>query len=129
VDRRATLLLRLDAFAGAIAGLVVLPLAGSIATLYAMPTSLLYVNATANLLYASYSGTLALRHARGAPPSRAAIDVLVFANLAWALLCAGTLVAKAGSASVFGLAHLSVEAIFVGGLGLAERRYVRPQTR
>jgi hypothetical protein len=72
----------------------------------------------ANLIYASYSCTLACRARR---PLRL-IKLLVGANLAWAVVCLGVAAVLRGQASVFGLAHLVVEAGFVGGLAVAEWR-------
>ena len=82
-----------------------------------------------NLVYGSYSSTLAFRASRGLAPSRFAVDLLVAANLAWACVCASLVLLKARDASVFGIGQVAIEGLYVGSLGLVERRYVRPFTR
>lgn len=112
-------LLWIDCIAGALAGVTVLMLSGWLSGLHALPRGLLLVNGAANLLYASYSFSLARRRRR----PRALINLLVFANLAWAVACLVLAGRFAGSATVFGMGHLVGEAIFVGGLACLEWRW------
>lgn len=112
-------LLWIDCIAGALAGAAVLILSGWLSGVHALPRELLLINGAANLLYASYSFSLARRRMR----PRALIHLLVIANFAWALACLALAGAFAGSASVFGMAHLVGEAVFVGGLAALEWRW------
>lgn len=112
-------LLWADCIAGAVAGVMVLMFSGWLSTLHGLPRELLLANAAANLLYASYSFSLARRPTR----PRASINLLVFANLAWAVVCLGLVGVFAESATVFGIGHLVAEAVFVGGLAGLEWRW------
>ncbi len=49
--------------------------------------------------------------------------LLVVANLTWALLCLRWVFVFSQTASPFGLAHLLLEALFVGGLACLEWRW------
>lgn len=118
-----------DACAAGSAGLTVLVLHEWVAQLHAFPRSLVLFIALTNLAYGSYSFSLATRASSATPPSRRAIDVLIIANLSWVAVCASMLAFMVDSASVFGLAHLVLEGVFVGVLGLVERRWVRPFAR
>jgi hypothetical protein len=112
-------LLWVDCIAGALAGVVVLTFSGWLGSLYALPRELLLLNGAANLLYASYSFSLARRARR----PRALINLLVFANLAWAVACLWLAGTFAGTATMFGVAHLVGEAVFVGGLAGLEWKW------
>lgn len=112
-------LLWVDCSAAALAGVAVLTLSGWLSSLYALPRGLLLLMGAVNVLYASYSFTLAARSRR----PRSWINLLVFANLAWALVCLGLAWVFAGSATLFGIGHLAGEAAFVGGLGSLEWRW------
>jgi hypothetical protein len=112
-------LLWVDCIAGAVAGVAVLSFSGWLSSLYGLPREILLLNAAANLLYASYSFSLARRPRR----PMALINLLVFANLAWAVVCLFLIRAFAGSATWFGIGHLAGEAVFVGGLAALEWRW------
>lgn len=129
MDPRAKSILWLDGAAGCAAGLFVLALRTFLAELHRFPLGLVTFLGVVNLAYASYSGTLAIRASRGRTPSRLAIDVLVVANLAWVVVCASIVALHARTASIFGIAHVSFEAVFVGTLGIVEFFYVRPYAR
>jgi hypothetical protein len=105
-------LLWIDSGAACLAGLTVLSLSGWLSRLHALPRGLLIAMGAANLAYAAYSGSLAIRARR----PRLAIVALVVANALWAVLCAVLAVRFAATASGFGLAHLIGEGLFVGGL-------------
>lgn len=105
-------LLWIDCTAAALAGVVVLALSGWLGRLYALPEELLLSIAGVNLLYGSFSFSLAVR----ADPPLSLIRVLVGANAGWAVVCLGLAGVFRDEASVFGFAHLVGEAIFVGGL-------------
>jgi hypothetical protein len=108
-----------DCIAAAVAGAAVLMLSGWLSRLYGLPLGLLRFTGAVNLLYGSYSFVLATRTRRPI----ASIAALVFANLAWALLCVHLAVNVARSPTAFGLAYLFGEAIFVAALATLEWRY------
>jgi hypothetical protein len=112
-------LLWIDCIAGALAGVAMLVLLDWLAALYGMPTDLLAFIGVANVLYASYSFSLAIRRAR----SPLLLNTLIVANGVWALVCVGLAVRWAGTASLFGMAHLIAEALFVGGLASWEWKW------
>jgi hypothetical protein len=112
-------LLWVDCIAGALAGVLVLLFSGWLSSLHALPRELLLLNGAVNLLYASYSFSLAARARR----PRSLIKVLVFANLSWAVVCLCLVAGFAGSATVFGIGHLVGEAMFVGGLAGLQWRW------
>ena len=109
-------LLWVDCTAGALAGVAMLVLGGWLSRWYGLPQQLLLFMGAANLLYASYSFSLARRPRRSA----GSILLLVFANLGWAALCVGLAVAFRESATLLGMGHLIGEALIVGGLGWLE---------
>ena len=105
-----------DCLGGLIAGAVVIVLVGWLSELYGLPRELLLFVGTANLCYGAYSLSLALRRRR----PRALIVTLVVANTMWAVGCAISGLVLLRTASMFGLAHLFGEALFVGWLALLE---------
>ncbi len=109
-------LLWVDCIAAALAGVTVLLFSGWFSHLYALPRGLLLLIGAVNLMYASYSFSLAVRAKR----PKHLINLLVFANLTWAAVCLGLAVAFSDSATLFGVGHLVGEAIFVGGLASLE---------
>ena len=109
-------LLWVDCGAALVAGLLVLSLSEWLGRLYAMPQELLVGIGVANLCFGVFSFSLAWRQRR----PRSLIVLLVVANTAWAVLCALAALRLAGTASVFGLAHLVGEGLFVGGLARVE---------
>lgn len=112
-------LLWIDCTAGALAGVAMLLLLDWLATLYGIPSELLVFVGLANVLYASYSFSLAIRRTR--TPFQ--LKVLIVANGVWALVCLGLAVRWAGTATLFGMAHLLAEALFVGGLASLEWKW------
>ena len=111
-------LLWVDCTAAAIAGVVVLMLSGWLSDLHALPQRLLLFVGAVNLLYGMYSFSLARQTHR----PMYLIKILVFANAFWMVVCVGLATAYWGQASLFGLAHLLGEGIFVGGLAAMEWR-------
>lgn len=109
-------LLWVDCIAAVLAGVTVLLLNGWLSHLYALPRGLLLLTGAVNLVYASYSFSLAVRARRPKP----LINLLVFANLTWAVACLGWAVVFAESATLLGVGHLVGEALFVGGLASLE---------
>lgn len=112
-------LLWIDCIAGALAGISMLLLADWFAVLYGMPRELLVFIGVANVLYASYSFSLAIRRIR----TPRVLNALIVANSLWALVCIGLAVQWAGTATLFGMAHLLAEALFVGRLASLEWKW------
>ena len=129
MNDRARVVLALDTCAGVTVGLLVLALHGWVAELYGFTPALVALVGGANVTYASYSGTLALRAAHGRAPSRPAVLALVAANSAWIPVCLGLIAHTWPTATAFGLAHLAAEALFVGTLAVLEVRFVLPPRR
>lgn len=78
-------LLWVDCTAAAIAGVAALALSGGLSRLHVLPLELLLFIGADNLLYGSYSFTLA----SGAERSMFLIKVLACANAAWSVVCVG----------------------------------------
>ncbi len=129
MDRRAIGLLWFDSLPAVVAGVGVLALRGPLAELHGLPVGLLTVMGVVNLLYASYSGTLAARASAGRPPPRAAVDLLIAANLAWTVVCVGIAAATWRTAAWTGTAQVLGEGVWVASLAAAEARWVRPAAR
>ena len=116
--RRTSHLLWIDCTAAGLAGATMLVLSGWLSALYALPRSLVVVLGVINLAYGAFSFSLARRDCR----PLALIAGLAAANVAWAVSCGIIAGALTDTASVFGLAHLVGEGLFVGGLGALEWR-------
>jgi hypothetical protein len=112
-------LLWVDCIAGGLAGVAVLGLSGWLSRVYALPRDLLLFIGAVNLVYGSFSFSLAVRARR----PKYLINTLIFANGAWAAVCVGLAVAFWERASMFGLGQLIGEAVFVGGLAVLEWRH------
>lgn len=109
-------LLWIDCTAGAVVGVVVLTFASWLSALEGLPRGVLVFTGGCNLLYASYSFSLARRPVRPMP----LIKLLVAANLAWMPVCLGLAWYFRDQATALGFMHLVGEAVFVGGLALLE---------
>ncbi len=118
IDRRRQLLW-VDCSAGAVVGVAMFTLGGWLSEWYEVPKKLLYFMGVANLAYATYSFSLARRSVR----PMALIVLLVVANLTWAVVCLRWAVVFNGTATLLGVAHFVLEALFVGGLGCLEWRW------
>lgn len=118
--RRALLgrLLWVDCIGAVIAGVIAISLHGWLSRLEGLPPGVLLFTGAANLLYGTYSFSLAVRSER---PMRR-IQLLVVANLAWVPVCLGLLAAHFATATPFAFVHLGGEAVYVGGLAVLEWR-------
>lgn len=125
--RRARAILWLDGASGIGAGIAVLLLHRLLAGLHQVEPDVMLGVGVVNVLYGSYSGSLAmLATRRGRTPARLAVTLLVLANLAWTSICAVLLATIGRHASVlFGL-HVGFEGLYVAALAAAEWRWVRP---
>lgn len=117
-------LLLFDSCAGSSVGLIVLCFYKWFAELYGFSVPLTVFIAGANLSYGIYSGWLALRVWGGNPLKLGAVRLLVGANLAWVLPCVLIAWLTWSTSSIWGKAHVLLEALFVGGLGLVEKKYL-----
>ena len=117
MDRR--IILRIDGSAGLSAGVVVWLLSDMLIGLYQIPTWLLTINISANLVYGIGASLLAAWHHRPI----GAVVALSMANLLWAVLCLVTAVLLVPTASLFGVGHFVFEGIFVATLGIIEWRW------
>ncbi len=111
-------LLWIDCTAAACAGVLVLTLSGWLSDLYGLPWELLQFIGAVNLLYGSYSFSLARRAKRPVP----LIKLLVCANAGWVGVCLGLTAIFEEQATGFGIGHLVGEALFVGSLAALEWR-------
>ena len=112
-------LLWFDGLAALTAGVLVLLLRGWLSRWYDLPEQLLLFTGVVNLVYASYSVPLAARVRR--PMGR--IIFLAVANLIWSVICVTLAALYYSTASLFGMAHLIGEGLFVGGLACLEYRW------
>ncbi len=112
-------LLRFDGLAGLAAGVNTLLIHTWLASLYGLPTSVLLLNALANLAYGTFSSTLATLPKR--PLSL--IKTLSIANCMWAVVCFAFAFNLPSTATVFAAGHAVFEGLFVGSLGIIEWRY------
>ncbi|WP_043309779.1 hypothetical protein [Pseudomonas sp. ML96] len=112
-------LLWIDSAAAATAGLVVLALGAWLSDLYSLPRELLLFIGVVNLIYASYSFSLALRGNR----PRLLLYGLIVGNSLWAGVCVAMALQFAGDSSLFAQLHLIGEALFVGALAALEWRW------
>lgn len=112
-------LLWIDCTAGVLAGTLVISLSEWLSNLYSIPQSLLLFIGAANLLYACYSFSLAIRARR----QECLINILITANVIWAFVCIGIVARLSENMTVLGNMHIAGEAIFVGGLAGLEWKW------
>ena len=112
-------LLWIDGLGGAVVGVGVLLTSSWLAEWHQLPRDFLVLMGAANLAYAAYSLSLAVRARR----SRQGILLLVAANLTWAVLCLRWATVFSATLSLTGFIHLVGEGLFVGGLALLEWRW------
>ena len=109
-----------DGMAGLTAGVVVLMMSSWLAPWYDLPVSLLLFTGGMNLVYGSYSSTLARRSTWRTPRT---ILALIAANALWSVVCVTLVLVFFEQIHVFGAIHLLGEACFVGGLAVWEWRW------
>ncbi len=112
-------LLWIDSLGGLTVGIAMLLLLGWLTPLYKLPRGLILLIGAMNVLYGLYSLSLAVRGRR----PKAFILLLIAANAVWALACVRWAAIYVREASILGFAHLSVEALFVGGLAVLEWKW------
>lgn len=109
-------LLWIDSGAAIAVGIGVLLLSTPLGELEGLPRGVLVFTGVANLLYGSFSLSIAVRIQR---PMRL-IKTLVAGNLAWVPVCFGLAVAFHEQATIWGFGHLVGEGVFVGVLAFLE---------
>lgn len=116
-------LLWVDCCAGFIVGAVglVLTVIWPLSQVLGLPKLLLFAICFANLLYLSYSFSIAI----AVLPSVRQVSLLVSVNIVWAVACLFMVASCLGSATMLGLAYLLFEAFFVGCLAYFEWRALR----
>lgn len=113
-------LLWLDGGAGVTVGILVLVFTEWLAELQGFSLRLVLFMGLANLVYGSYSTTLAVRATSGRAPSPRSVAWLVAANGAWALICVVIVASTWSSATLLGRTLATFEGLFVGSLAFAE---------
>jgi hypothetical protein len=111
----------LDAMAGLTVGVLVLILRDFLTGFYGLSPGVVTFIGAGNAGYALFGSTLGALRER----PRALLYWLVFANFSWSAVCVLLAVEVWASASIFGLAHIIAEGLFVAGLALLEIRYRR----
>jgi hypothetical protein len=109
-------LLWVDCSAALSAGAAIVSLSGWLSGLYALPREFLVTIGAVNVAYGLYSFSLAVRERR----PQGLIVFLVVANATWSAVCWIAALALATSASLYGIAHLVLEGLFVAGLAVME---------
>jgi len=112
-------LLWIDGLAAFSAGVLVLFLHRILSPFYGISIRVLLVIACVNLLYSSLGLSLAMRKKK----PNTWVTVLIAANFTWAICCAALAYYVAPTASVFGIAHILFEGVFVAGLATLELRH------
>lgn len=92
---------------------------GWLSRIEGLPQEVFLFTGAMNLLYGSFSFSLALRRER---PMHL-IKLLVVANLTWAFVCLGLAAAFSATATPVAFVHLVGEAVYVGGLAVLEWRH------
>jgi hypothetical protein len=112
----ARYLLRIDSSAGLVVGGTMIALDEWLSELYAIPLGIFYFVALTNVVYGLFSLSLVMRARR----TMGLIKLLAVANGGWAVLCFGLVVYLWCTATFFGIAHVALEGVFVGGLAALE---------
>ena len=109
-----------DGIGGIAAGIIVLSFNPWLSGFYGLPQTFIIFMGIVNLAYGSYSTPLAIRKRR----SKRQISVLAAANTVWGLLCFSFLILFMKGITIFGITHLVVEGVYVGGLGCLEWQWM-----
>ncbi|MEM1117986.1 MAG: hypothetical protein AAF845_11610 [Bacteroidota bacterium] len=111
-------LLWVDCVSAFVAGVLLLALSGWLSPLLGLPLWFVVGEGVVNLLYGSFSFSLARREVR---PLRL-VRRLAALNMAWGAFCAVLAVALLGTVTLYGTIHFLLGAVYVGGLGVLEWR-------
>ena len=105
-----------DSFAGVSVGVFTLIFWRFLANLYSVSGEIIILVGTMNVLYGCFAFSL-LKSKRRTITS---VRLLAKANFLWVLCCVVLLILHLHKASVWGLMHFAIEALFVGLLALLE---------
>jgi hypothetical protein len=114
-------LLWTDGIAGLLAGTVLLIFSSRLSVFFNLPESLVKTQGLINLLYCSFSLSLARQTAN----SKRSVYILAIANAAYALFATGVLLYFFRTASVYGIIFLIAEIVFIGLLAVLEWRKIK----
>jgi hypothetical protein len=114
-------LLWADGIAGLLAGIILLIFSSRLSAFFNLPESLVKTQGFINLLYCSYSLSLARLRVN----SKRSVYILALANAAYALFATGVLMYFFRTASVYGIIYLIAEVIFIGLLAVLEWRKIK----
>lgn len=115
----ATKILWIDCIGGMTAGIVVTLFHAWFSDFYGLPVMFIVFVGVMNFAYGMFSFSLAIREIR----PFWLFCILVIGNILWGILCVVWVFKYLNTASIFGLAHLILEAVFVAGLGVFEWLY------
>lgn len=109
----------IDASGGLLVGTAMLVLRPLLVGFYGLSLTLITAIAVANLLYSIPGFAIGLSRPRPAW----LLQLLIAANLAWFGVCVVLATVVWSSATMFGLAHLLAEGLYVAALALFERKH------
>jgi|CXWL01.1.fsa_nt_gi hypothetical protein len=115
-------LLWTDGIAALLAGIILLIFSSRLSVFFNLPESLVKTQGIINLLYCSYSLSLARRTVN----SKRSIYILALANAAYALFGICLLLYFFKTASLYGIVYLIAEVLFIGLLSVLERKKNKP---
>ena len=124
--KRAQIVLSVDSLGALVAGCTTILAAHILSAWYGWSGGFTLFVGLVNIGYGCYSGVLALHLRWKTRLSRWTIIVLIAANSIWAVQCFTQVGLLSGSASFFGLSHLLLEGLWVGGLAYLEARIALP---
>ena len=114
-------LIWIDGIAALLSGCFVLAFRGQLAPFLHLPEQLLLAMCWVSFGYAAYSIRLAMQKQK----PKKLIKVLVAANSIWAILCIGIAIYFITAATLWGIAYLILESLFVAALAVLEWRQIK----
>jgi hypothetical protein len=114
-------LLWTDGIAALLAGIILLIFSSRLSVFFNLPEGLIKTQGIINLLYCSWSLSLAKRTVN----SKRSIYILAVANAAYALLGICLLLYFFRTASIYGILYLTAEVLFIGLLAMLEWRKIK----
>lgn len=114
-------LIWIDGMAALLSGCFVLAFRGQLAPWFNLPEQLLLAMCWVSFGYAAYSIRLAMQKTK---PTKW-LKVLVAANSIWAVLCIAIAIYFSDTATLWGIAYLSLESLFVAALAVLEWKQIK----
>jgi len=109
-------ILWIDCLGGLVVGIVVLLLYKLISSWDGLPVVIVIAMGLANVVYGAYSLYVTTRNQR----SVLLVNILAIANMAWLFFCVLIVCLHWEQITLFGIAHVIGEGIYVAGLGITE---------